>query len=68
MTFLMSATFTPEDMEVLRGVLDNWCVENKIDIKSTAAQGAASAAIDLFQTGHNTSEKLLVALRQREAA
>lgn len=67
MTFLMGSILTPDDMDVLCGALDVWCLENKIDMKSAAAQGAASAAIDLFQTGNNTSEKLLSALREREA-
>jgi hypothetical protein len=38
-----------------------------IDVKSADAQFAASAAIDLFQSGHNTAEKLLDALREHRA-
>jgi hypothetical protein len=55
--------FSPEDINVLRGALDTWCLEKRVDIKSTEAQFAATAAIGLFQAGHNTSEKLAVALR-----
>lgn len=54
--------FSPEDITVLRGALDKWCLEKRIDIRSTEAQFAATAAISLFQSGIDTSEKLLAAL------
>jgi hypothetical protein len=56
--------FSPEDVTVLRGALDKWCLEKRIDIKSTEAQFAATAAISLFQSGYDTSEKLVAALRE----
>ena len=66
----MSATansfFSPEDVIVLRGALDRWCQEKRVDIKSTEAQFAATAALGLFQSGYNTSEKLLAALREHK--
>ncbi|MDL2404382.1 hypothetical protein PY650_01670 [Rhizobium calliandrae] len=66
----MSATansfFSPEDITVLRGALDKWCLEKRIDIKSTEAQFAATAAIGLFQSGYNTADKLLAALREHK--
>jgi hypothetical protein len=63
MTLLMGSPFSFEDVEVLRGALDSWCTEKRIEVESAPAQAAASAAIDLFQSGHNTAEKLLDALR-----
>jgi GTP cyclohydrolase I len=66
----MSATansfFSPEDVIVLRGALDKWCLEKRVDIKSTEALFAATAALGLFQSGYNTSEKLLAALREHK--
>ncbi|WP_037153113.1 hypothetical protein [Rhizobium freirei] len=59
-----NSIFSPEDIIVLRGALDKWCQERRIDIKSAEAQFAATAALGLFQSGYNTSEKLLAALRE----
>ncbi len=61
-----SSVFSPEDVTVLRDALDRWCLEKRIDIKSAEAQFAATAAIGLFQSGYNTSEKLLEALREHK--
>lgn len=58
-----NAVFSPEDVMVLRDALDEWCLEKRIDIGSTEAQFAATAALGLFKSGHNTSAKLLAALR-----
>lgn len=63
MSLFMNPTFSPEDLDVLRGALDAWCSEKRLDIKSPGAQFAASAALDLYQSGHNDGEKLLMALR-----
>ncbi|TXI00860.1 MAG: hypothetical protein E6Q76_17845 [Rhizobium sp.] len=60
------SVFSPEDVTVLRDALDEWCLEKRIDIRSTEAQFAATAALGLFQSGHNTSEKLLAALRKHK--
>lgn len=59
-----NTVFSPEDVVVLRDALDEWCLEKRIDIKSAEAQFAATAALGLFQSGYNTSEKLLEALRE----
>ncbi|CAN7216483.1 hypothetical protein LJR251_000677 [Rhizobium rhizogenes] len=66
MSVAANSFFSPEDVTVLRGALDKWCQEKRIDIKSTEAQFAATAAISLFQSGYDTSEKLLVALREHK--
>ena len=63
MSLFMNATFSPEDLDVLRGALDAWCAEKRLDIKSPEAQFAASTVLDLYQSGHNDGEKLLMALR-----
>jgi hypothetical protein len=67
MSFMLNSSFSPDDVDVLRGALNNWCMEKRLNLKSAEAQFAASAAIDLFQSGHNTSEKLLAALREHRA-
>jgi len=67
MSLLLNSAFTADDVDVLRGALDCWCAEKRIDIKSTEAQFAASAALDLFQSGHDTRDRLLVAMRQHRA-
>ncbi len=67
MGLLIGSSFSPEDVDILRGALNSWCLEKRVDMKSSTAQFAASAAIDLFQSGHNTSEKLLEALREHRA-
>lgn len=66
MSLRYSSPFYPEDIDILRGALDRWCTEKRIDIKSTEAQIAASMALDLYQSGHDTSEKLLSALREHK--
>ncbi|WP_454848689.1 hypothetical protein [Rhizobium binxianense] len=66
MSFLINSTFYPEDLDVLRGALDAWCAERHVDIKSVEAQSAASTALDLYQAGHNSPERLLLALRERK--
>lgn len=67
MPFLYNSAFTSEDLDVLRGALDEWCTEKQIDIKSVEAQFAASAALDLYQSGHDDHQKLLAALRGRRS-
>ncbi|RWX06860.1 hypothetical protein EHI42_30915 [Rhizobium hidalgonense] len=68
MSLLVNSFFSPEDLDVLRSALDAWCVEQRVDIKSVEAQFAASAALDLYQAGHDSREKLLHALHDRRAA
>ncbi|MBB3520736.1 MULTISPECIES: hypothetical protein [Rhizobium] len=68
MSLLVNSYFSPDDLDILRGALDAWCAERRVDIKSVEAQYAASAALDLYQAGHNSREKLLDALRDRKAA
>jgi hypothetical protein len=67
MSLLVNSSYSPEDLDVLGSALDAWCTEKHIDIKSTEAQFAASAALDLYHAGHDDSEKLLVALRGHKA-
>ena len=67
MSLLLNSAFTADDVDVLRGALDCWCAEKRIDIKSTEAQFAASAALDLFQSGHDTRDRLLDALRSHRS-
>ena len=64
MSFLVNAAFSPDDVDTLRGALNSWCRERRVDIESSEARTAASAAINLFHAGHNTNEKLMRALRQ----
>ena len=66
MSFLYNSTFTSEDLDVLRGALDAWCAEKRLDIKSVEARFAASAALDLYQSGYDDHDKLLSALRGRK--
>ncbi|MBC2802979.1 hypothetical protein ELI13_05780 [Rhizobium ruizarguesonis] len=68
MSLLVNSSFSPEDLDVLRSALDAWCAERHIDIKSVEAQFAASAALDLYQAGHDSREKLLHALRDHRIA
>lgn len=63
MSLLVNSSFSSEDLDVLRSALDAWCTERRVDIKSTEAQSAASAALDLYQAGYTDNEKLLTALR-----
>lgn len=63
MPFLYNSAFTSEDLDVLRGALDAWCAEKRIDIKSVEAQFAASTALDLYQSGYDDHDRLLSAMR-----
>jgi hypothetical protein len=67
MSLLLTSAYTADDVDVLRAALDRWCAEKRIDIRSSEAQFAASAALDLFQSGHDTRDSLLVALRSHRA-
>ena len=67
MSLLLNSAFTADDVDILRGALDRWCTEKRIDIKSAEAQSAASAALDLFQSGHDTRDGLLLAMRNHRA-
>lgn len=64
MSLFLGPSFSSDDVDILRDALDSWRQEKRVDISSNDTQFAASAAIDLFQSGHNTSEKLLTALRE----
>jgi hypothetical protein len=64
MSLFLGPSFSSDDVDILHDALDSWCHEKRIDIASSDTQFAASAAIDLFQSGYNTSEKLLTALRE----
>ncbi len=66
MSLMLNSSYSPEDLDVLRCVLDAWCAEKRIDIKSAEARFAASAALDLYQAGHTDSEKLLTAMRSHK--
>ncbi|MBB4237483.1 hypothetical protein [Rhizobium esperanzae] len=68
MSLLVNSSFSPEDLDVLRSALDAWCAEQHVDIKSAEAQFAVSAALDLYQAGHDSRETLLHALHDRKAA
>jgi hypothetical protein len=68
MSFLVNAAFSPDDVDTLRGALNSWCRERRVDINSSAAQTAASVAIELFHSGHTTNEKLILALREIKGA
>ncbi len=67
MSLMIGSTFSPEDLDVLRHALDAWCAENRIDIKSSKAQVAASTALDLYQSGYDDRDRLLSALRGHRA-
>lgn len=67
MSLLLNSAYTADDINVLRAALDCWCAEKRIDIRSSEAQFAASAALDLFQSGHDTRDSLLIALRSHRA-
>nr|WP_206113480.1 hypothetical protein [Rhizobium laguerreae] len=67
-SLLVNSSFSPDDLDVLRSALDAWCAERRIDIKSVDAQFAASAALDLYQAGYDSREKLLHALRDHRIA
>ncbi|MBY5411857.1 hypothetical protein HFO98_26045 [Rhizobium leguminosarum] len=68
MSLLVNSSFSPDDLDVLRSALDAWCSERRIDIKSVEAQFAASAALNLYQPGFDSREKLLHALRDHRIA
>ncbi len=67
MTLFIGSAFQPEDLDILRNALDAWCVEKRVDISSSQAHHAASAALDLYQSGHTDADKLLSALRGHKA-
>lgn len=55
-------------MDMLRAVLDEWCVENAVPVSSDAAAQQAGALIDWFQFGIQDRSRLKAMLSPMEIA
>lgn len=66
MTAAASMSFPRDDIDVLAGALYSWCAERNIKLRSQQGLSIASIAIDLYHAGHDTQDRLLVALHERE--
>lgn len=44
-------SLSSSDLNLLRGILDEWCLENSVKVTSDAAGEKAGALVDWFQFG-----------------
>jgi hypothetical protein len=59
---MVTTPLYPDDIDVLAGALFAWCAERSIKLQSQEALSAANVAIDLYNAGYQTQDRLLDAL------
>ncbi len=66
MSMMVNAPLYPDDIDVLAGALFAWCAERSIRLQSQEGLSAANLAIDLYNAGYHTQDRLLGALHDHE--
>ncbi len=66
MSMMANAPLYPDDIDVLAGALFAWCAERSITLQSQEGLSAANLAIDLYNAGYQTQDRLLGALHDHE--
>ncbi|OJY74718.1 MULTISPECIES: hypothetical protein [unclassified Rhizobium] len=64
MSMMVNAPLYPDDIDVLAGALFAWCAERSIKLQSQEGLSAANVAIDLYNAGYQTQDRLLGALHR----
>jgi hypothetical protein len=59
---MVNATLYADDIDVLAAALFAWCAERSIKLQSQEGLSAANVAIDLYNAGYQTQDRLLSAL------
>lgn len=67
MSMMVTSQTYADDVDVLAGALYAWCAERSIRLHSQEGLSAASMAIDLYEAGHQTQDRLLGALYESDA-
>ncbi|MDL2408407.1 hypothetical protein PY650_22700 [Rhizobium calliandrae] len=55
-----------DDVDILAGALYAWCAERSINLHSQEGLSAANVAINLYDAGYQTQDRLLGALHEYE--
>jgi len=66
MSMMVSAPLYADDIDVLANVLFAWCAERSIKLQSQEGLSAANVAINLYDAGYQTQDRLLGALHDHE--
>ncbi|NKJ04131.1 hypothetical protein [Rhizobium sp. SG741] len=66
MSMMVSAPLYADDIDVLANALFAWCAERNIKLQSQEGLSAANVAINLYDAGYQTQDRLLGALHDHE--
>ncbi|MGA1802556.1 hypothetical protein [Rhizobium sp. HT1-10] len=67
MSIFVQPVLDTDEVDVLAGALYAWCAERSTKLKSQAGLAAASKAIDLYNAGYRSQDRLLSALHEMHA-
>jgi hypothetical protein len=63
---MVNAPLYSDDIDVLAGALFAWCAERSIKLQSQEGLSAANVAINLYDAGFQTQDRLLCALHNHD--
>lgn len=66
MSMMVNAALYSDDIDVLASALFAWCAERSIRLHSQEGLSAANIAINLYDAGYQTQDRLLGALHEYE--
>lgn len=66
MSMMVNAPLYSDDIDVLTGALFAWCAERSIKLQSQEGLSAANVAINLYDAGFQTQDRLLCALHNHD--
>jgi len=66
MSMMVSAPLYADDIDVLANALFAWCAERSIKLQSQEGLSVANVAINLYDAGYQTQDRLLGALHDHE--
>ncbi|MDE1993151.1 MAG: hypothetical protein KGI75_11665 [Rhizobiaceae bacterium] len=66
MSMMVTAPFSSDDIDVLASALYAWCAERSVKLHSQQGLSVANIAINLYDAGYQTQDKLLGALHEYE--
>lgn len=66
MSMMVNVPLYPDDIDVLASALFAWCAERSVKLQSQEGLSAANVAINLYNAGYQTQDRLLDALHNHE--
>ena len=66
MSMIVTSPLSSDDIDVLASALYAWCAERSVKLHSQQGLSVANIAINLYDAGHQTQDKLLGALHEYE--